>query len=99
MSPARVVMQLPPVTSATALDDAVWFQRRPARRFRGRPGDGGSWIIRRRGTVLFRTWTPQPVNLVDTDKALATHWFETAWPGELVNKSMKRGRKAAAGGR
>jgi hypothetical protein len=88
------------VSAAAALADAVWFERRPHRRFRLRHGDRGWWLVRKQGGGVFlRTWTPQAIGPLDDDKQLATSWYAIAWPGELVTKSMKRGRKAAGAAR
>jgi hypothetical protein len=65
---------LPAVSQGEALNDAVWFARRPGRRYRLRPGpDGTAWIVRR---TLFTPAFPYP----DTDEALRPAWFLAAYP-------------------
>jgi hypothetical protein len=89
---------LPPVTEEAARGDRDWFGDHPSRRFHARAGDGGWWLIRRRG--LLRTFTRTVTHVADRDKAIAALWFAAAYPDEeIFGKAVKRGRKAVGGRR
>jgi hypothetical protein len=91
-------MTPPAVSDADALDDSSWFDSHPHRRFRARRADGGWWLIRKRGAVLLRTFSPKGGHLSDSDRALAPLWFAAVYP-ELFAKSARKGRQAMAGRR
>jgi hypothetical protein len=96
------------VSEADALDDRAWFAKYPNRLFRARPGDGGTWIIRRRrqgadADVPLRTFTRRvfssPRN--DCDGDLAAPWCRAAypdWPSEKISewarKALKKARRS-----
>jgi hypothetical protein len=80
--PASVAPSLPDVTTPDALDDFQWFADHQGRRYRSRPGAGGTWIIRRRGGAFLRTWSADTIlqNLPDRDAVLRPAWFHAAYP-------------------
>lgn len=90
----------PLITSGEAIDDSTWFDEHPYRRFRARPDPAGLSLVRRRGDVFLRTFTHQPLHFVsEADAALASVWFETAYPELLAAKARHPARKASGGRR
>jgi hypothetical protein len=87
----------PRVLDHDAQDDRVWFGTHPARQFRARDADDGTWIIRRRRAgddpyILLRTLssTPPPDS---SDRSIAVAWFATAYPHWLPEQARKAARK------
>ena len=88
------------VSAAEALDDCAWFDRHANRKFRIRRTDDLVWIIRRRGHVFLRTVTHRlPVEIVDTDAAIAPLWFAAAFPDISLQKARRLARQASGGRR
>jgi hypothetical protein len=87
-------MSVPIVSNADAIADGIWFDQHPARRYRIRQSDRGTWIIRRRGSVLLRAFTPQPLQLRNSEAEIGPAWFAAAYPESLADRARRQARKA-----
>jgi hypothetical protein len=85
--------ELPPVAELEASDDRDWFAEHPGRRYRMRPGDGGTWLIRQKSRALLRTFAREPLRLPDTDEALAVAWQTAAYPDTIGARPRPRARR------
>jgi hypothetical protein len=96
-SPPVGIQPTPAATDRDAHDDFAWFDQRPGRLFRARIAPGGLWLVRRRRSVLLRTFRPQQLELPleDSDGEIGPLWFATAW---LETSNRTAGKRARAAG-
>jgi hypothetical protein len=82
-----------------ALDESIWFDRNPDRRYRARPAaDGRVWLIRRRPGNVFLCTLARLARVPSSEGEAERWWWLTAWPelsprerAELIKES-RRGR-------
>jgi hypothetical protein len=85
-------------------DDGPWFTNHPGRLFRARASDGGIWLIRRRPQgagpdVYLRTLGRTGPPTGDSDAALATAWYASAYPYWSPEQVVRAARRALKRGR
>jgi hypothetical protein len=85
--------EFPPATEADALSDRTWFANHPDARFRARVGGHGTWLVRRRGNALLRTFTPSAAPRA-SDKEIAPVWYAAAYPDRTIERAQRWAHEA-----